>query len=141
MLNPKDACQIQTFFLWTDAPAVNPNGIKTLLANGLSAFPTKGNPAFSIGHKTVPKCTPNCPVLSYLVFYNFISAYELFVKALQSYENYLLVNNNPCRKLFLLLDSPTTFKKMCKVTSVPFFIAHFNLLSFELVNLTFKVLY
>ena len=41
-------------FLWiaasvTDAAAVNPNGNKTLLANGLSTFPIKGNPVFNTG--------------------------------------------------------------------------------------------
>ena len=35
--------------------AVNPNSIKTLLANGLSAFPLKGNPLFSNGPKSLPK--------------------------------------------------------------------------------------
>ena len=38
-------------FLWifasvADADVVNPYGIKTLLANGLSTFPIKGNPVF-----------------------------------------------------------------------------------------------
>ena len=35
----------------TDATAVNPNGIKTLLANGLSTIFAKGNPVFSNGPK------------------------------------------------------------------------------------------
>ena len=30
-----------------DVAAVNPNGTKTLLANGLSTFPIKGNQVFS----------------------------------------------------------------------------------------------
>ena len=43
-------------FLWkaasvADAAAVNPNCIKTLLANGLKTFPIKGNPVFSNGPK------------------------------------------------------------------------------------------
>ena len=38
-----------------DAAAVNPNGIKTLLANGLHTFPIKGNPVFSNGPKSLPK--------------------------------------------------------------------------------------
>ena len=43
---------IQTFFLWiaaavVDTAAINPNGIKTLLDNGLSTFSNKGNPVFS----------------------------------------------------------------------------------------------
>ena len=47
-------------FFWiavsvADSAAVNPNGIKTLLANALSTFPIKANPAFSNGHKSLPK--------------------------------------------------------------------------------------
>ena len=47
-------------FLWialsvADNAAVDPNGIKTLLANGLSAFPIKGNPGFSNGLKSLTK--------------------------------------------------------------------------------------
>ena len=43
-------------FLWiaasvADAAAVNPNGNKALLANGLSTFPIKGNPVFNTGPK------------------------------------------------------------------------------------------
>ena len=34
-----------------DAGDINPNGIKTLLANGLSTFSIKGNPVFSNGPK------------------------------------------------------------------------------------------
>ena len=34
-----------------DGTAANPNGIKTLLANGLSTFFIKGNPVFSNGPK------------------------------------------------------------------------------------------
>ena len=47
-------------FLWqaasvANAAAVNPNGIKTLLANGLSTFPIKDNPIFSNGTKSLTK--------------------------------------------------------------------------------------
>ena len=48
-------------FLWTAASVaaaaavVNPNGVKTLLANRLSASPIKGNPVFSNGPKSLPK--------------------------------------------------------------------------------------
>ena len=45
-----------------DAAAVNPNGIKTFLANGLIIFPIKGNPVFSNGPKSLPKNPPDCPV-------------------------------------------------------------------------------
>ena len=53
----------------------------------------------------------------------------------------MLVNNDLCGKLFSSLESPTAFDKSFKVTSVPFFIPDFNLLSCELDNLTFKMLY
>ena len=52
-----------------------------------------------------------------------------------------LVNNNLCGKLFSSLEPPTTFEKNFKVTSFLFFIPDFNLLSCELDNFTFKVLY
>ena len=41
----------------------NPNGIKILLANGLSTFPIKGNHVFSNGPKSLPKNSPDCSVL------------------------------------------------------------------------------
>ena len=44
----------------SDAAAVNPNGNKTLLGNGLSTFPIKGNPVFSNGPKSLPKGPPGC---------------------------------------------------------------------------------
>ena len=46
-----------------DDAAVNPNGIKTLLANGLSKFFIKGNPLFSNGPKSQPKNPPGCSIL------------------------------------------------------------------------------
>ena len=46
-------------FLWIAASVVataaNPNGIKTLLANGLSTSPIKGNSGLSNGPKSLPK--------------------------------------------------------------------------------------
>ena len=52
-------------FFWidesvADAAAVNPNGIKTLLVNGLSTFLIKGNPFFSNSPKSLPKNPPDC---------------------------------------------------------------------------------
>ena len=44
------------------AAAVNPNGIKTLLTNGLSTFPINGNPVFSNGSNSLPKNPPDCPI-------------------------------------------------------------------------------
>ena len=39
-----------------DAAAVNPNGIKTLLAHGLITFFINGNPVFSNGPRNPPDC-------------------------------------------------------------------------------------
>ena len=41
-----------------DTAAVNFNGIKTLLANGLSAFPIKCNSVFGNGPKSLPRKPP-----------------------------------------------------------------------------------
>ena len=68
-------------------------------------------------------------------------AEELFAKSLRSFETCVLVNNNFCEKLSSSLESPTIFDKSFKVTSVPFFIPDFYLLSCELDKSTFKVLY
>ena len=83
-------------FLWIatsvpDAAAVNPNGIKTLLANGLSTFPIKGNPVFSNGPKSLPKNPPDCPILCNWVFDNFILAEELFANYYLLYKALKLV--------------------------------------------------
>ena len=53
-----------------DAAAVNPKGIKTLLANGLITFFINGNTVFSNG----PSNPPDCIVLDNYVFDNLISA-------------------------------------------------------------------
>ena len=45
------------------AAAVNLNGIKTPLANVLSAFPIKGNPDFGDGRKSAPKNLRDFPIL------------------------------------------------------------------------------
>ena len=132
---------IQTFF-WiavsvTDATAVNPNGIKTLLANSLSTFPIKYNPVFSNGSKSLPKNPPDYPILCNRVFDNFIFAYEPFGKSLRIFETCVLVNKNLPTKLFSSLEPPTTFEESFKVASVPFFIPDFNLLGSELINFKF----
>ena len=46
-----------------DVAAVNPKGIKTLLANDLITFDIKGNPAFSHGSSNLPKYPPDCIIL------------------------------------------------------------------------------
>ena len=55
-----------------NATAVNVGAIKTLLANGLSAFFIKGNPFLSNVPKCFPKNFPDCPVLCNWVFDNFV---------------------------------------------------------------------
>ena len=55
-------------FLWiaasvADAAVVNPNGIKTLLANGLSTSSNKGDLVFNNCPKSLPKNPPNFSVL------------------------------------------------------------------------------
>ena len=65
-----------------DVTAVNPNGIKTLSANGI--FPFKDNPVFSNGPKSLPKNPPDFPILCKWVFDNFILAEKLFAKALRA---------------------------------------------------------
>ena len=45
------------------AAAVNPNVIKTILANAFNTFFTKGNPAYSNGPKRLPKSPPDSPIL------------------------------------------------------------------------------
>ena len=122
-----------------DADADNLNGNKTLLANGLSTFPIKGNPVFSDGPKSLPKNLSHCLIFCNWIFDNFLLVDESFAKALL--KNYALVNNNIYGKLFSSLESPTTFDEIFKVTSVPFFIHDFDLLSCELDNFTFKRIY
>ena len=92
-------------FLWiaasvADAGSVNPNGIKTLLANGLSTFPLEGNPVFSNGPKMLPENPPDWPILCNWFFDNFILTDESSTKALRSFETCVLVSKNLYRKLF-----------------------------------------
>ena len=46
-----------------DAAVVNANGIKTLLANGLSTFPINGNQVFSNSPKGLAKSLLDCTIL------------------------------------------------------------------------------
>ena len=75
-----------------------------------------------------------------LGFDDFILADKPLTKALRRFETSALVNSNLWGRLFLLLESQKIFDENFKVTSVPFLIPDFNLLSCELKNFTFKVL-
>ena len=55
VVNPDSNTFLRQAASVANAAAVNPNGIKTLLANGLSTFPIKDNPIFSNGTKSLPK--------------------------------------------------------------------------------------
>ena len=64
-------------FLWiavsvADATAVNPNGIKILLANGFSTFLLKAIQVLVTLLKSLLKIHYNCPILWNFVFDNFI---------------------------------------------------------------------
>ena len=78
----------------------------------------------------------NCTILDSWV----LLADEPFAKALQILETCVLVDIL-CGKLVSLSQSTTTFDGRFKVTSVPAFIPDMDLLSCELDNFTFKVLY
>ena len=123
-----------------DAAAVNSNGVETLLTNGLKIFFIKGKPIHSNGVRCLPKNSCECTILGSWVFDNFIFIDKLFAKALKSLKAYLSVNNNLRGKLVSSLESPNTFEERFKVTSVPFFIPDFNLLSCKLDNFAFEVL-
>ena len=72
------------------AAAVNSNGIKTLLATGLSTFFIKFDPVLSNGFKSLPKNPPDCPILCSWVFDKLILADEPFAKALLTFETCVL---------------------------------------------------
>ena len=104
-----------------DATAVNPNGIKTLLADGLRLFPILKTIHFLVKVLKVYLKILLIEMFCAIEFFdNFILADEPFAKALQSFENCVLVNNSLCRIFFLSFDSPTAFNEVFKVTSVPF---------------------
>ena len=58
----------------------------------------KGNPVFSNCPKNLLKNPLDYPIFCNWVFDNFILAEELFAKALQSFETYVLVTDNLWRK-------------------------------------------
>ena len=73
-------------FFWiaatvADAAIVHPNGIRTLLANGVSPFFINGKSAFINGANSIPRNSPNCTILDKCVFDNFSLAYESIKKS------------------------------------------------------------
>ena len=120
-----------------DAAAVNPKGTKTLLANGLITFFINGNPVFSNVPRSLPRNPPNCTM--YCVFDDLISVDDLLAKAFQRFLTCILVNNNLWGKL--VSPSPSIFNDNLKTSPVLFFMADFNLLSWEFDSFPFKLLY
>ena len=74
-------------------------------------------------------------------FDNLISVDVWVAKALRRFGTCRLVNNNLCWKLVSSSELPILFDDNLKTTSVPFFVADFNLLSCEFDNFTLKLLY
>ena len=87
------------FFFWipasvSDAAAVNPNGIKTLLANGLITFFIVGNPVFNNGPRSLPRNHPDLIILDISALLSFIPVGILFSIAFLSLVVCLIVSNN-----------------------------------------------
>ena len=81
-------------YIVSDAAAVNPNGIKTLLVYGLNTFSLKEMQLLVVVLKvylkilliSLPKNPPDFPILCNWIFDDFVLADELFENALQSLE-------------------------------------------------------
>ena len=101
MLSPKGHPEprIVLWILVFASAVVTPNGIKMVLANGLSSFFINGKPVFSDGPKSLPRSPSDCNILDRWVFDNFILVDELFAKPLRSLETFLSVNNNIMNKI------------------------------------------
>ena len=99
------------------AVAADPSGIERLLANGSSTFPIKDNPVFSNSSRSLPRNPLDYLMLWDWVFDNFILADEPFG----------IIDNNIWRN--------------CQSYFSTTFYSKFNLLSYELDNFTFKMLY
>ena len=77
-----------------DAAAVNPNGIKTLLANGFITFYINGNLVYNNGPRSLPRNPPDCIILDIWVFDSLISVDKQFSKSLRRFSTCLLVKDN-----------------------------------------------
>ena len=84
-----------------DAAAVNPNEIRTLLANGFITFFIKGSPVFNNGPRSLPRNPPDYINLDNWDFDKLISVDDLFAKTLKRFATCLLFNINSCGKLTL----------------------------------------
>ena len=76
-----------------DATAIYPNGIKTLLANGLIVLFIFGNPFLSNRPKSLPRNPLDCIILDNRVFDNLISLDVCLAEVLPRFATCLLVKN------------------------------------------------
>ena len=131
--------QIQGFFLFIAASVADAAAVRPSTPNGLITDFSKGNPDFNNGAQNL-KNSPFCILLN-CAFENLISVDVWLAKALRRFATCLLFNNNLCGKLASSSELPIIFDDNLKITSTPFFIADFNLLSCEFDNFTFKLFY
>ena len=130
---------IQVFVLFIAASVADAAAVKPNIPNDLITDFHKGNPDFYNGAKNLKN--PLFCILVNCAFDNLISVDVSLAKALRIFATCLLLNNNLCGKLVSSSELPIIFDENLKTTSVPFFIADFNLLSCEFDNVTFKLLY
>ena len=67
-----------------EVAAVNPNGIKILLANVLIKFFINNNPVYNNGPRSLPRNPPDCIILDNWVFDSITSVDNLLAKALKT---------------------------------------------------------
>ena len=89
--------------------AVNPNGIKTILPNGIFTFFIEDKLVLSNCAKRLPKNPPHCPILCNWGLDDTIFFDELFANVLRMSQTCVLVNDNLWGELFSSLGSPATF--------------------------------
>ena len=77
-------------------------------------------------------------ILDNWIFDNIISVDDLPAKALRILATCLLANNNLWGKLVSASELPTIFDDSLQTTSASFFIADFNLLSYDIDSFNFK---
>ena len=71
-----------------DTVAVNCNGIKKLLANGVSRIFINNNLVCGNGTRLLPRDTPDCAILDIQFFDDFVLADELIAKVYKSLKNF-----------------------------------------------------
>ena len=104
----------------TDDAAVNPNVIKTLLANSLITFFIDRILVFNNWPGNLPRSPPDYIILGNWAFENFISFDKSFAKVFCRFKTCILVNNNLWQKVVSSSELPIIFEDNIKTTSVLF---------------------